>query len=63
MTRNRDDFIRVTLQFFATNHPHAALLLVPYRVPADQFSALADTLITDAQAHPEGLPPYTIDFL
>jgi hypothetical protein len=34
-----------------------------HTLPADRFSLLADTLAGDAMKHPEGLPPYGIDFL
>ena len=34
-----------------------------HTLPADRFSLLADTLAGYAMKHPEGLPPYGIDFL
>ncbi|MBI4202304.1 MAG: DUF5615 family PIN-like protein [Chloroflexi bacterium] len=63
VTRNRDDFIRLTLQWFTDQRPHFGLLIVPYSIPPDRFSALAGVLVAYAEEHPEGLSPYTVDFV
>ena len=62
-TKNRDDFIQLTLRFFNDGLPHFGLLIIPHSIPGDRFSQIARAMADYAQAHPEGLPAYTIDFL
>lgn len=56
VSRNRDDFIHLTVAAFENQEPHAGVLIVP-------FSRLADALADYARRHPDGMQPYTIDFL
>jgi len=63
VTRNRNDFIALTVQFFQDVKPHHGLLIVPYSVPGHDFNLLANLLYEYAQNHPKGLEPYTIEFV
>ena len=63
VTRNRNDFIKLTVQFFNTQRPHSGVLIIPYTIPADKFSKIARLLKSFAFRYPSGLEPYTIAFL
>ncbi len=61
VTRNRDDFIRLSIQFFNGRRPHYGVLIIPYTIPGDQFSRIASLLGGVASQH-QGLEPYVISF-
>lgn len=63
VTRNRDDFIRLTVQFFNELKPHFGILIIPYTIPGDKFRLMANALQVYANDHPSGMAPYTVDFL
>ena len=63
VTRNRDDFIKLTVRFFNDQRPHCGVLIVPHTLPGDQFSRIARLLRTFSSCHPKGLAPYSIAFL
>ena len=63
VTRNRNDFIVLTVQAYHTQQAHHGVLIVPYSIPGDQFSRIVKALADYAEQHPQGLPPYTVDFL
>jgi hypothetical protein len=63
VTRNRDDFIKLTLRFFNDHRPHHGIVIIPYTIPGDHFSRMAVLLKAFASNHPSGLAPYTIAFL
>ena len=63
VTRNRDDFIKLTIKIFNDQTPHFGVLIIPNTIPGDRFSTIADSLFNYTRRHPEGMQPYTIDFL
>ncbi|MFH1983777.1 MAG: DUF5615 family PIN-like protein [Pseudomonadota bacterium] len=63
VTRNRNDFIALTVRSFQDVRPHCGLLITPYTIPGDDFGLLADRLSEYARRHPHGIAPYTIDYL
>lgn len=63
VTRNRDDFIKLTMRFFNDHRPHYGILIVPYTIPGDQFSRMARLIKTFSSHYPSGLEPYQIAFL
>jgi predicted nuclease of predicted toxin-antitoxin system len=63
VTRNRDDFIKLTVQFFNDQRPHLGVLIVPYSLPGDQFSRIANLIKKFSSHRQKGLEPYSIAFL
>lgn len=63
VTRNRDDFVRLTVQCFNELRPHFGVLIIPYSIPGDRFRRMAQALQNYASKHSAGMEPYTIDFL
>ena len=63
VTRNRDDFITLTVQFFEALKPHKGLIIVPHTIPGSEFSKLATLLVKFSKDHPQDMASYTIEFL
>lgn len=63
VTRNRDDFIRLTVQFFNDRRAHCGVLIVPHSLPGDQFSRIAGLIKKFSSAHQKVPAPYSIAFL
>jgi predicted nuclease of predicted toxin-antitoxin system len=63
VTRNRDDFITLTVQFFEALKQHKGLIIVPHTIPGSEFSKLATLLVKFSKDYSQGLEPYTIEFL
>ncbi|MBA2343996.1 MAG: DUF5615 family PIN-like protein [Rubrobacter sp.] len=66
VTRNRDDFIRFTAEFFRKEEPHRGVLIVPRSLPSSRPERIAHALSRWAetkQEHPRSFGPYVINFL
>ena len=63
VTRNRNDFIALTVRFFQDLKPHYGLIIVPYSIPGDDFNLLANLLSACVKSYPKGLESYTIEFV
>ncbi|MCF8053182.1 MAG: DUF5615 family PIN-like protein [Desulfobacterales bacterium] len=63
VTRNRNDFVALTVRFFQDIRPHCGVLIVPHSLPGHDFSRLANRLHDYAIEHPDGMQPYTIAFI
>lgn len=63
ITRNRNDFIALTAQFFDEGRKHYGVIVVPHSVRADDPKILAKLLAKLSLSFPQRLPQYTIVFL
>lgn len=62
ITRNRDDFIQLTISFFQTGEPHKGLLIVPHSLPNHLPERIAHAL-KSWHERPGDPGSYFIDFL
>jgi len=64
VTRNRDDYIKLTVSFFQSGSPHPGLIVVPYSLPNRKPARIAYALKRWHGEHPhdEGME-YAIFFL
>jgi hypothetical protein len=63
VTRNRNDFITLTVRFFEDLKPHHGLLIIPYSIPGSDFKLMADLLYACTLNYPDGLASHTIEFV
>ncbi len=66
ITRNRDDFLDLTAEFYQAGEPHGGLLVVSRSLPSKQPERVAHALrrwVTFRQEYPESFGPYHVDFL
>jgi predicted nuclease of predicted toxin-antitoxin system len=63
VTKNRNDFIKLSVLFFNENRPHFGVLIVPASYPGDKFSNIAKALKKYASKHADGMPFFGVDFL
>ncbi len=65
VTRNRDDFIRLTVTFFGTGEIHYGVLIIPYSLPNNRPERIAHALKRWLEKHSEhgSLGRTFVDFL
>jgi hypothetical protein len=63
VTRNRADFVALSVRCFERDWPHAGVLLVPASLPGNDFTGIAHALAEYERLHPEGVGTYVADFL
>jgi len=63
VTRNRNDFIALTTQFFDEGRAHLGVILVPHSIPSDDPAVLAKLLAELSSNYPRGVPHYAVIFL
>jgi predicted nuclease of predicted toxin-antitoxin system len=65
VTRNRDDFIRLTVETFRAGGPHHGVLILPYTLRNTHPSRIARALVRWHGAHAHTVHPgaYVVDFV
>jgi len=65
VTRNRDDFIKLTVSAYQTGKPHYGVLIVPYSIPNKYPDRIARSLRTWSEKWSQAseVVSYFIDFL
>ncbi len=63
VTRDRDDFTMLSISTFEAQAPHAGVLIVPRSLPNHRFEMIAAALCDVVERFPNGIPPYTCDYL
>lgn len=66
VTRNRDDYIALTVEFYRTGEPHNGVLIVPRGLTNNRPERIAHTLkrwVDTRAATPEAFDSYHLDFL
>ena len=63
VTRNRNDFIILTREFFEKGLPHAGVLVVPWTVPPDNFRLAAKRIALYVKRAGGSETEYLFDFV
>ena len=63
VTRNRNDFILLTREFFERGRPHAGVLILPWTVPPDNFRLAAKRIADYVKRASDSPTEYLFDFV
>ena len=63
ITINRDDFIRLTDEYSATERPHKGVLIIPRRLAQQAPRRIVDAIIKYAEGRGSAPADYLCDFL
>lgn len=63
VTRNRDDFITLTVRAFENRSPHYGLIVVSHSISGSDFRGTAGLIERCANKNPRGMAAYTIEFI
>ena len=63
VTRNRNDFLLLTREFFGKGLPHAGVLILPWTVPPDRFRLVAKRIALYVRNMGDSPADYLFDFV
>lgn len=63
VTKNRNDFIRLTVMFYNEHRTHSGVLIIPASYSGDRFNHIAKALEKFTARHKGGMPSYGIAFI
>lgn len=63
VTRNRNDFLILTREFFGKGLPHAGVLIVPWTISPDDFRRIAKRIALYAKRAGDSETEYLFDFV
>lgn len=63
VTRNRDDYMMLTREFFARNEPHEGVLVVSSGLAPDDFGKIAGAVKSCLDLHGDGRTAFLFDFV
>lgn len=63
VTRNREDFVRLSREAFENDEPHAGIIICPRSVTGAEIGVITQRLMRIAQRYPEGLGDYDVIYL
>lgn len=63
VTRNRNDFLILTREFFGKGLPHAGVLIIPWTISPDNFRLIAKRIALYARRAGDSTTEYLFDFV